>query len=195
MSNANTRSLHWWISVALIVFSTMTAVALTIQQYRSQELVEHRIWRQILESAALTYVEQRAVDPDAPLPRVGILRSWLVHEGEPTPGMPAFLAPLAPGYYTSEGGTSTEDNTGYTFHALVTPFGAARLVTFLDIDEFETQHNHDSIWTALGSMLFVAFIAIMIGWLHNNLVRPVRDLANRMQAIDPAIKGQRLPTD
>ena len=193
MNNAKTRSLHWWISVALMAFGVLTAIALTLQEYRSQELVEHRIWRQILESAALTYVEQRAVDPNAPLPRVGILRSWLVHEREPTPGMPAFLAPLAPGYYSSEGGTSMED-TGYSFHALVTPFGSARLVTFLDIDEFETQQNHDSMWTALGSMMFVAFIAVMIGWLHNNLVRPVRDLANRMQAIDPAIKGQRLPT-
>lgn len=195
MSNAKTHSLHWWISVALIAFGVLTAVALTVQQYRSQGLVEHRIWRQILESAALTYIEQRAVDPDAPLPRVGILRSWLVHEGEPTPGMPEFLAPLAPGYYTSEGGTTMEDNTGYTFHALVTPFGSARLVTFLDIEEFETQQNRDSMWTVLGSLLFVAFIAVMIGWLHNNLVRPVKDLANRMQAIDPAIKGQRLPTD
>jgi signal transduction histidine kinase len=196
MSNAKTRSLHWWISVALIGFGVLTAVALTIQQYRSQELVEHRIWRQILESAALTYVEQRAVDPNAPLPRVGILQSWLVHEREPTAGMPAFLAPLAPGYYSSEGGNSISmDDTGYTFHALVTPFGSARLVTFLDIDEFETQQNQDSMWTALGLMMFVAFVAVMIGWLHNNLVRPVEHLANCMQAIDPAIKGQRLPTD
>lgn len=137
MSNAKARSLHWWISVALIAFGVLTAVALTVQQYRSQELVQHRIWRQILESAALTYVEQRAADPDAPLPRVGILRSWLVHEREPTPDMPAFLSGLAPGYYTSEGGTPMEDKTGYSFHALITPFGSARLVTFLDIEEFE----------------------------------------------------------
>ncbi len=110
--------------------------------------------------------------------------------------MPAFLAPLAPGYYSSEGGASISmEDTGYTFHALVTPFGSARLVTFLDIDEFEAQQNQDSMWTALGSMMFVAFIAVMIGWLHNNLVRPVKNLANRMQAIDPAIKGRRLPMD
>jgi signal transduction histidine kinase len=195
MSNAKTRSLHWWISAALIAFGVLTAVALTIQQYRSQELVEHRIWRQILESTALTYVEQRAVDPNAPLPRVGILRSWLVHEGEPTPGMPAFLTPLAPGYYSSEGSGISIEDTDYTFHALVTPFGSARLVTFLDIDEFEAQQNQDSMWTVLGSMMFVAFIAVVIGWLNNNLVRPVKNLANRMQAIDPAIKGQRLPMD
>lgn len=195
MNNAPTRSLHWWISAALIAFGVLTAVALTVQQYRSQELVEHRIWRQILESTALTYVEQRAVDPNAPLPRVGVLRSWLVHEGEPTPGMPAFLAPLAPGYYSSEGSGISMEDTDYTFHALVTPIGSARLVTFLDIDEFEAQQNQDSLWTALGSMMFVAFIAVVIGWLNNNLVRPVKNLANRMQAIDPAIKGQRLPMD
>jgi signal transduction histidine kinase len=34
----------------------------------------------------------------------------------------------------------------------------------------------------------------MIAWLHFNLVRPVRDLAGRMQAIDPRDAGARLPT-
>ena len=193
MKNGATRSLHWWISIALIAFGLLVAAALSLQSYRSQALVEHRIWRNILESVALTYAEQRALDPDVPLPRAGILRSWFVDAAAPTPGMPAFLEPLAPGYYSSEGWSGLE-NVATPFHALITPMGAGKLITFIDIDDLETQQNRDAVMTGLWGLAFVALIAAVIGWLHANLVRPVRDLAERMQAIDPGIKGQRLPT-
>ena len=193
MKNGKTRSLHWWISIALIAFGILMAAALSLQSYRSQALVEHRIWRDILESVALTYAEQRALDPDVPLPRAGILRSWLVHDDAPTPGMPAYLQSLGPGYYSTEGWSGL-DNVEGAFHALITPMESGKLVTFIDIDEFETQQNQDAMLTALWGVAFTALIAAVIGWLHTNLVRPVRDLADRMQAIDPAIKGQRLPT-
>jgi signal transduction histidine kinase len=193
MKNGRTKSLHWWISVALIAFGLLMTAALTLQSYRSQALIEHRIWRDILESVALTYAEQRAVDPNVPLPRAGILRSWLVHDDGPTPGMPPFLRPLAPGYYSSEGWADLEGAEDI-FHALITPMGTGRLVTFIDIGELEAQQNHDAMMTGVWGLAFIGLIAVVIGWLHANLVRPVRDLAGRMQAIDPAIKGQRLPT-
>lgn len=192
MKNDKTRSLHWWMSVALTAFGLLMVTTLTLQSLRSQALIEHRIWRNILESVALTYAEQRALDPQAPLPRTGILRSWLVQDHQPTPGMPLFLESLPPGYYSSEGWSGIDD--GENFHALITPMGAGKLVTYLDIEELETQQNQDSVITGVWGAAFIVLIAAVIGWLHTNLVRPVRDLANRMQAIDPAIKGQRLPT-
>lgn len=193
MKNDKTRSLHWWISVALIAFGILIIAALSLQSFRSQALVEHRIWRNVLESVAQTYAEQRALHPDAPLPRAGILHSWLSYDNAPAAGMPTYLQSLPPGYYSSEGWTGLE-NTGAMFHALVTPMGTGKLVTFIDIDELETQQNNDAIVTGLVGIVFGALIAAVIGWLHTNLVRPVRDLSARMQAIDPAIKGQRLPT-
>ena len=146
MSNGRTRSLHWWISVALIAFGFLMAAALSMQSYRSQALIEHRIWRNILESVAVTYAEQRALVPDLPLPRAGILRSWLVSDDAPTPGMPAYLAPLGPGYYSSEGWAGLNNADG-AFHALITPMGSAKLVSFIDIDELETQQNRDAMMT------------------------------------------------
>jgi len=193
MKNDKTKSLHWWISVALIAFGLLMAGTLTLQSYRSQGLIEHRIWRHILDSVALTYAEQRALDPQVPLPRVGILRSWLVRDGEPAPGMPPFLESLAPGYYSTEGWEDLDDVDG-AFHALITPMASGKLVTFIDIDDLEAQQNLDAMFTGLWGVAFIALIAAVIGWLHANLVRPVRDLAERMQAIDPGIKGQRLPT-
>ncbi|MFC4314304.1 sensor histidine kinase [Steroidobacter flavus] len=193
MKNSNNRSLHWWISVGLIAFGLLAAAALALQTYRSQALIEHRIWRDLLESITQTYTEQRALNPSAPLPNAGILHAWLIHDDAPTPGMPEFLEPLPPGYYSSEGWTDLDD-FDETFHALITPLDAGRLVTYIDIDALETQQNWDARITALWGVTFIAMIAALIGWLHANLVRPVRDLAFRMQAIDPAIKGQRLPT-
>ena len=176
----------------MMAFGLLAAAALSLQSYRSQALIEHRIWRNILESVASTYAEQRALNPDVTLPRTGILRSWYVQDHAPTPGMPAFLAPLAPGYYSSEGWSGMEVEVA--FHALITPIGTGKLITFLDIDELESQQNRDAMLTGLWGIAFLALIAAVIGWLHTNLVRPVRDLAERMQAIDPGIKGQRLPS-
>ena len=193
MNNERTRSLHWWISVALIAFGVLVTAALSVQAFRSQALVEHHIWRNILESVTEIYAEQRAVNPNAPLPRAGILHAWLVHDEVSPADMPAYLQQLAPGYYSSEGRAGLE-SADDTFHALITPVGSQKLVTLIDIDELEAQQNRDSWITGLWGMAFIALIAMVIGWLHTNLVRPVRDLAARMQAIDPSIKGQRLPT-
>jgi signal transduction histidine kinase len=193
MKNGKTRSLHWWISIALVAFGLLMTAALTLQSYRSQALIEHHIWRNILESVTEIYAEQRALNPNAPLPRAGILHAWLVDDDSSLPDMPAYLQSLAPGYYSTEGWSGLEDIDD-TFHALITPMGSGKLITFIDIDELEAQQNRDSWMTALWGVAFFVLIAAVIGWLHTNLVRPVRDLADRMQAIDPAIKGQRLPT-
>jgi signal transduction histidine kinase len=197
MKHGTRRSLHWWISVALIAFGLLMVATMTLQSLRSQALVEHRIWRNLLESVALNYTEQRALHADAPLPHAGILRSWLVYDNGPAPGMPAFLQPLPPGYYSSEGwseGWSEFEDAENAFHALITPLGSGKLVTYIDINELEAQQNNDSVVTGVWGIVFIALIATVIGWLHINLVRPVRELAARMQAVDPAIKGQRLPT-
>src|SRR5688500_7966201 len=91
MKHGTRRSLHWWISVALIAFGLLMVATMTLQSLRSQALIEHRVWRNLLESVALNHTEQRALHADAPLPHAGILRSWLVYDNGPAPGMPAFL--------------------------------------------------------------------------------------------------------
>ncbi|MCR6684905.1 HAMP domain-containing sensor histidine kinase [Pseudoxanthomonas sp.] len=188
------RSLHWWISASLILLGLLMAAALTLQSLRSQQLVEHRIWRQLLESVAAGHAEQRALHADAPLPRHGILRTWYVEGTTAAPGMPDYLARLAPGYYSTEGGEG-EFATDDRFHALVSPSGRGRLVTTVDIGDLERQQNHDALFNVLWAGVLVAAIAGLIAWLHANLVRPVRDLAARMRAIDPQVRGARLPLD
>ncbi len=190
----NPRSLHWWISVALAMLGSLTAVALTLQAYQSQGLVEHRIWREVLESVSNTYLEQRALNPMLPTPHDGILRSWLVAGDRIPSDMPGYLRSLRPGYYTSEGHAALE-GTGEKFHALVTQAGEGRLVAVIDIAEFEAQQNYDAMVNGAWGIALVLLIGGLIVWLHLNLVRPVKDLARKILAIDPAVAGQRLPME
>jgi len=194
MKQMRSRSLHWWIVAALIPFVMLMAAALTVQSFRSQHLVEHPVWRQLLESFAAGLAQQRALHPDAPLPRSnGVLRAWYVEDGEVAADMPAYLAALEPGYYSSEGPRrlATKDS----FHALVAPSGKGRLVTLVDIAELERQQNADAWFNAVWVGLIIVLFGGLVGWLHLRLVRPVRDLADRMQAIDPQVRGERLPVD
>src|SRR5262249_34955805 len=78
--------------------------------------------------------------------------------------------------------------------ALVVDLPPGRLITAIDVTEFEDQQNHDSFVSVIWVFFLAAFILGVIGWLQANLVRPIRDLAARMQAVDPATVGARLPT-
>lgn len=192
MSSVRSRSLHWWISVALAALGLLTAAALTLQSYRSQGLVEHGIWRDVLESTSHAYIEQHALHPASPPPRGGILRSWIVTDAAVPADMPSYLQALGPGYYTSEGRDAL-DAADDRFHALVTPLDGGNLVTTIDIGALEQQQNHDSMVNGAWGIALMLLIGSLVVWLHMNLVRPVKDLARRLHAIDPTVQGQRLP--
>ncbi|WP_313919195.1 HAMP domain-containing sensor histidine kinase [Tahibacter sp.] len=185
--------MHAWISAALIVFGMVMVTALTIQAFSSQRLVEHKIWADMLDSLAAEHAARVRRGDAAGLPGTGIIRSWYVEQGRDVSLVPDYLAERSPGYYSSEGWRNSL-TTDESFHALVTDLPPGRLITMIDIAALEDQQNRDSLLSA-GWMLFVlALVVGVISWLHANLVRPIRDLADRMQAMDPATVGARLPT-
>jgi signal transduction histidine kinase len=187
------RSVHAWISAALIVFGVAMVTALTIQAFSSQRLIEHEIWADMLESLSTDYAARVRAGDVASLPRTGIIRSWHVEPGRGMSPVPAYLADLPAGYYSSEGWRNSL-TTEESFHALVVDLPPGRLITMIDIAELEDQQNRDS-WLSAGWSVFVlALVVGVISWLHANLVRPIRDLADRMQRMDPGTVGARLPT-
>lgn len=212
------RGVHWWISAALIAFGLIMLAALSIQSFSSQHLIEHKYWAELLHSVSANHAAQvRAGRGDA-LPSEGALRSWYVAKG--TPGPPDYLADLPPGLYSTEGGygnftsylaeflsgmsPAQRDSPTFatppgfsgrgSFHALVVDLPPGRLFTMVDIAELEDQQNHDAMLTIVWAALLLLLIGGVIVWLHANLVRPVRDLADRMRAIDPRDSKARLPT-
>lgn len=186
------RSVHWWTSAALIMLGLLAVVTISVQSFRSQDLVEHRIFRELLSSVANSYVEQQSLRPYMPLPQTGLLRAWYVEDDTAPAGMPPYLASLPPGYYSSEGNDSAFE-TQDRFHALVTATGSGRLITVIDIAELEDQQNRDARLSGWLGGILILVIAVVIGWLHRNLARPIKDLAERMQSIDPHVAGERLP--
>lgn len=188
------QSVHWSISVALIVFGVMMLTALSIQSFNSQGLVEHKIWVEILRSVSADHAARVRQGQSASLPGSGIVRSWYVEQGAGVSQAPGYLANLPPGYYSSENDGREEFATKDMFHALVADLPPGRLITAIDIAELENQQNHDSLVSLIWAVFLLALIAGIIAWLHANLVRPVRDIADRMQAMDPSSTGMRLPT-
>lgn len=187
------RSIHWLTSVALIAFGGLIVTALTIQAFRSQDLVEHSIWENTLRVVSADHAARVAADPSTPLPASGILRSWYVHAGAQNPAVPAYLHNAPAGYYSSEGDHDRLP-TRDSFHAMVVDVPPGRVITAIDISALEDQQNRDSLVTAMFGIVLALIIAGVIAWLHANLVRPVRELAAHMRLLDPQAVGARVPT-
>lgn len=198
------RSVHWWISVALIFFGMAMMAALTIQSFNSQSLIEHRFWVSLLRDTSAEHAKQLREHPHDALPQSGIVRSWYVDKSLVDSRAPSFLVDHPPGLYSTEAGSFFTDVNAFTeddsfddqssFHALIVDLPPGRLITLIDIAQLEDQQNQDAVVTVVWAAFLVLFIGGLIFWLHLNLVRPVRDLAMRMQAIVPGAPGGRLPT-
>lgn len=171
--------------------------ALTIQSLSSQYLIEHKFWVDMLKSISADHAARIRAGQSTSLPTTGIIRSWYVENNHST--APEYLINLPAGSYSTEGGYKTfmEDESleGHgIFHALIADLPNGRLITTIDIGELERQQNRDAIISTAWAGFLVVLIGGVIAWLHANLVKPVRDLAERMQSIDPRKPGSRLPT-
>lgn len=192
------RSVHGWVSAALIAFGLLVVATLTVQNIDNQGLVVHRFWAEALRSASADHAAQVRRGQAAALPHTGIVRSWYVGPGAVS-APPAHLAGLAPGYYSTEHGLRdfamrpAFEGHG-TFHAMVVELAPGRLITAIDIAALEDQQNFNAKLSMGWAGVFMLLIGASIAWLHANLARPVRDLAARMQAIDPRDGSARLPT-
>ncbi len=195
-----TRSVHWWISAYLIVFGLAMLVALGIQSFSSQHLIEHRYWLGLLESLSADHAVRVREGRADTLPSSGLVRAWYIEHGDGAGQLPVHLVGLPPGRYSTEDGygvfESSPSLSGLdAFHALVVDLPPGRLVTEIDIEELEDQQNAYARYSTVWALVLLILVGGAIAWLHANLVRPVRDLAGRMQAIDPQDTAARLPTD
>ncbi len=185
--------------MALILFGVMTLVSLAIQSFSSQYLIEHEFWADLLEEVSADHALRLRTEGPRGLPIGGRFRSWYIEDGAGGVGMPKSLLTLAPGYYSTEGGftnfaSSTRVADSGSFHAIIVDAPPGRLITVVDIKELENDQNLVSLLSLAWLGVLVVLIGGVIFWLQTNLVRPVRDLAARMQSINPHSVGERLPT-
>jgi len=203
------RSVHWWISAALIAFGLSMLTALILQNFSSQHLIEHKFWVNMLKSISADHAERIRNGQMGSLPTTGIVRSWHIEKTlaeksdakspHETSAAPDYLVNHPPGAYSTEGEygafIAEENFAGLnSFHALIVDLPSGKLITMIDIRELEDQQNLDALLSTTWAVFLIVVIGGLITWLHANLVRPVRDLAERMQTIDPHNTGARIPT-
>lgn len=197
------RSLHWWISRSLALFALMSAALVASLNFSSQRLIHHPYWVEMLRSVSADHQARVRQGQEDSLPQTGPIRSWYTRRLDDA-RLPAHLRDLPPGLYSSENPPRfltdfpvTEELDSFqdvdSFHALVVDLPAGRLVTMVDIEALESQQNRDARLSSLWAIAMCAGMAGLIVWLQFSLVRPVRDLADRMRSIEPGTPGQRLP--
>lgn len=220
-AKTKTRSVHRWISSAFILFGFVMIVALAVQAFSGQRLVEHKIWLDMLHFISADYAKRIQAGQHDALPDNGVIKSWYIEQGKTVSTAPSYLRDQPPGFYSSENSgvlnlwdlvTQTPDeqqslssyvaSNGYAveldtqdqFHALIVPLATGRLITFIDITEYEAQQDRDAAFSTLWAVVLLAIILTAIYWLRTNLVYPVRDLADRMRNMKPEAVSERLPT-
>ncbi|TKJ80331.1 sensor histidine kinase [Pseudomonas sp. CFBP13509] len=214
------RSVQWLINVSFVMFGAMLALALVVQGNLSQGLIEHPIWRQVLESSTQSILQSPKTDLGGTLPTKGPVKGWLLPDDVAAPpDMPALLATLTPGFH---GESELDDLTNASpfasflsiliprwgpfadapddttrprdYAALVTPVPQGRLIMVVDLTELENEQNGSVQLSVVFLLLNLIMIGLVIWWLHLNLARPIKDLARRMRELDPLKPSQRLPT-
>lgn len=192
------RGVHWWTSVALILLGLLMLFAIGVQSFSGQLLMEDKYWADLVRAISADHAERAREGRADALPHEGLVRSWYLPDDATHPGIPEHLVDLPPGTYTSEAswlGDAIQLDGGESYHALIIDMAPGRLLTLVDIEPLEQQQNSYARVSLLWVVCFTVVIGGFIAWLHANLVQPVRDLAERMQTIDPRDIGARLPTD
>ncbi|EGH94501.1 MULTISPECIES: sensor histidine kinase [Pseudomonas syringae group] len=188
-------SLHRLISAILLGFGLLMTTGLATQGFMSQELIDHPIWKELLETATANAL----ADTPQPKPQKGDrIQIWKLsndtHTDTAATGMPLFLASLAPGFYSE--GDLDRRASGFSdpdYAVLVTSLGKERLVAAIDISDLEREQNLIAIIGATFLVMNLMLIIAVIAWLYVRLHRPVQALALGMKQLDPERLSQRLP--
>lgn len=188
-----TRSLQYKISALFILSGILLTAVLTVQGKLSQHLITHPIWEDLLRTSMAQYLSHGQPVPGKPLPSEGRVRGWYLHSGELPPGMPRQFAALAPGYYDEE--MMDEYELEQSYAVLVSTAGSGRVVMAMDISDLEDFQNMSARISAYVALLSALISVASILWLYRSMRRPIQQLAQRMDELDPAQPAQRLPTD
>lgn len=185
--------LHWRISALFVAFGALLALGVSISVGFGQVMIIHPVWEQILQSTTQHYIATSTGNQAVPLPTQGAYRGWHLKSGTALPAdMPPYLATLPAGFY-SEQDLDRFDEHDYA--ALVTPVADGRVVTVIDMTDIEQLQNKVGIGGLIFVLVNLALVGATLLWLYGSLRKPARDLAQKMEALDPEQPSQRLSVD
>lgn len=186
--------LHWRISALFVAFGLLMAAGVIAVASFGQVMILHPVWEQILQSTTKHYIAGNTGKHPAPLPTEGAYRGWHLKSGAALPAdMPAYLAPLPPGFYSEEDLEEHDPLSHYA--ALITQVADGRVITMIDMTDIENLQNNMGIASAVFVLVNLLMVGAAIFWLYGSLRKPARDLAQKMEALDPEQPSQRLSVD
>lgn len=186
--------LHWRISALFVAFGALLATGVIAVAGFGQVMILHPVWEQILQSTTRHYIAGSMGKHPVPLPTEGAYRGWHLKAGMPLPAdMPAYLAPLPAGFYSEEDLEEHDPLSHYA--ALITPVADGRVITMIDMTDIENLQNDMGIASAVFVLFNLLLVGATIFWLYGSLRKPARDLAQKMEALDPEQPSQRLSVD
>ncbi len=186
--------LHWRISALFVAFGLLMAAGVIAVASFGQVMILHPVWEQILQSTTKHYIAGNTGKHPVPLPTEGAYRGWHLKNGAALPAdMPAYLAPLPAGFYSEEDLEEHDPLSHYA--ALITPVADGRVITMIDMTDIENLQNNMGIASAVFVLVNLLMVGAAIFWLYGSLRKPARDLAQKMEALDPEQPSQRLSVD
>ena len=174
-------SLQRRMMLAMLAYVVLLSVAVLVHGWLLHERAEALVWGSLLETE-MQYFARNADDP-AWRPRDSLLEYFI--EGEQAP-LPKGLAGLEPGLHDEV----LVD--GREAIALVRDIDGRRLLLALDITEFERSERALALTLLLSSLAAVLVLGLVVAWGIARLMRPLRELAQRIGVLQPDAAGQRI---
>ncbi|WP_386070110.1 sensor histidine kinase [Tahibacter sp. UC22_41] len=174
-------SLRRRIGVGLVGYVMLLSAAVLLHGYIVNERAEHLVWESLLHAEFDHLVERHRRDAG-----FGLLDSETLQLFTPATGMPAQLAGLAPGIHDE----IVID--GRERVLLVRDIDGERAVLALDITDLEQREATLSFVVLVSTLLLVGVLSAVSVWGIDKLVRPLRQLAERIGSLDPGRSGELL---
>lgn len=174
------------IAVSLFAYSVALAIAVLSVGYLVNEDVEKVIWSAILEPAMDRHLadEARLGKPSA----AERIETYSVQRSEPWPDrVPAVLGELEPGFHDEIW------IAGREVAVLVRDSDGWRDFVMVDITDLERSERSMLFLLLGGTAIATLLLVWTVRWLAGRLVRPVTQLAQSVDELDPTLGGLQLP--
>lgn len=183
----NRRSLRSRIALGLSAYSLLLTATIILVGYSVHESVEWMVWHAQLDAEMASFLQQRAVQPGAELPRSGKLRAYVETPGTPqAEEIPAKLRALTVGLYDEilvEGEQSA---------VMVREHDGQRIYMVINISALENDERViGKILLVLGASGLAALI-LAIWWLSGRLLSPVTELSAAVDRLQPGRESARI---
>ena len=169
-------SLRQRILLGLFGYTALLSIAVVVQGFFVNEHAEHLVWTSLMNTEMDYFIERSRGDPDY---RWSDTQALSLYDSATRPP-PRELATLAPGVHDEV------VVAGVEYVTLVRDVDGRRLILALDIDDMEHREFDLALTIAASAITTLLLLCAVIGWGVHRLVRPLTNMAQRVDVPDSA---------